>query len=300
MLIKDIIFFLHKIGVMFTFNGNENTVINGFSVPNKITNNTILWIKNLEKINLSDLKNYQDLLIVTSEDIEKSYLLNVVKVEHSKAIFFTILEEFFKKDDMVGIGKNTFILTSNIGKCLTVGNNCFIGKKVIIGENVKIGNNVSIENTVVINDNTVIHSGSVIGTDGFGFFKDENGNNKRVPHYGGVVLGKDVEIGANVTINRGTLDDTVIGNYTKIGANQLIPHNVVIGENCLVLGQMGGSCHIGANSYIAPYSFIKNQVTVGKNCMVNMGTIVREDIEDGYIVSEKRKIKMDYKLILNL
>ena len=300
MLIKDIISFLHETGIKFTFTGNENTVINGFSVPSKITNNTILWIKNIGKINLRNLNDHQDLLIITSEDIEESYSLNVVKTEHSKAIFFTILEEFLEKDDIVGIGKNTFILTSNIGKCLTVGNNCFIGKKVIIGENVKIGNNVSIENNVVISDNTVIHSGSVIGTDGFGFFKDENGNNKRVPHYGGVILGKNVEIGANVTINRGTLDDTIIGDYTKIGANQLVPHNVVIGENCLVLGQMGGSCHIGANSYVAPYSFIKNQVTVGKNCMVNMGTIVREDVEDGHIVSGKRKIKMDYQLILNL
>ena len=126
----------------------------------------------------------------------------------------------------------------------------------------------------------IIHKGVVLGTDGFGYEKDEDGKWIKFPHIGGVIIGDDVEIHANTVVERGVLGDTVIGDGTKIDQLCLIPHNAKIGKNCFITGGFvgGGSIRIGDNVYIGLGATIKDWVTVGDNATIGMGAVVIRDV----------------------
>jgi len=129
-----------------------------------------------------------------------------------------------------------------------------------------------------------IGPGARIGFDGFGYEKDEVW--EHFPHRGKVVIGDDVDIGANTCIDRGNLKDTIIGDGTKIDNLTHIAHNVVIGKNCIIvcLVCIAGSARIGDNSWIAPGAIIRNGIKVGKNVTVGMGAIVTKDVRDNVTV----------------
>lgn len=301
MKVSDIRKYLAEQNISCDVRGETDFEINRFCVPQNIENNTMIWVKNKENIDWEAVNAHKNVLLVTADDVSPQDGITALIVPHSKAVFFGILDRFFAQKKVAQIAKTARVLSNSIGKNVSIGENAFIDENVIIGDNVIIGNNVSIENTVIIGDNTIIFSGTVIGSAGFGFYKDETGNNMRVPHYGRVIIGHDVEIGANCVVNRGTLGDTVIGDYTKIDSLNYISHNVIIGKNCLITTGViiGGSSQIGDDSYLALGACIKNQVKVGKNSMVNMGTVLTDDLPDNTIQG-KRRIKMDYKMILNL
>jgi len=108
-----------------------------------------------------------------------------------------------------------------------------------------------------------------------------------VPHYGGVVIGQNVEIGANTCIDRGTLDDTIIGNNVKIDNLCHIGHNCIIKDNSSIvaLSMLGGSAIIEENSYIAPGVMIKNQLKIGENSLIGIGAVVIKDVEKNKVVA---------------
>lgn len=139
---------------------------------------------------------------------------------------------------------------------------------------------------VKIGCNTIIHSGVVIGTDGFGYFDNEDGLHEKVEHFGGVSIGDNVEIGANTCIDRGTLDDTYIGNNVKIDNLCHIAHNVTIEENSMViaLSMLGGSSTLKKNVYIAPGVMVMNQVTIGERSLAGMGAVVIKDVQNNKVV----------------
>jgi len=155
-----------------------------------------------------------------------------------------------------------------------VGENCFIYPNVTVRENVKLGNNV------------IIHSGSVIGSDGYGYVQDE-GLHKKIPQAGNVVVGDNVEIGANVCIDRAALSSTVIGEGTKIDNLVHIAHNVKIGKFCLILGQTGiaGSTVIGDYTTLASQSGISGHLKIGDHVTVAAKSGVIKDLPDGVLVS---------------
>ena len=130
------------------------------------------------------------------------------------------------------IGKNVFI-----GKNSNIGSNTIIESNVKIGENCIIGSFVVIRNSLISN-NVYIQDGSKIGIKGFGFIPNKN-KNIRTPHIGKVIIGEGVEIGANSTIDRGSFIDTVIGKNTFLDNQVHVAHNVQIGENCMIAGQVG-------------------------------------------------------------
>lgn len=167
-----------------------------------------------------------------------------------------------------------------------IGHHSFVDEAVVIGNNVVIKHHVVLEGKVVIGDNTVISSGVVIGSDGFGYYNETQRKNLKVEHFGGVVIGNDVEIGTNTCIDRGTLGDTVIGNNVKIDNLCHIAHNVQVKDsvNIIALSMIGGSVRLGDSAYIAPSSTLINQVTVGDHAMVGIGSLVLENVEDDTVV----------------
>lgn len=280
--------FLDESGETYEFIGNLNLEIRGFCSLNRMKEFCITWAKSSDK--LSAYHNFiaKNCIIVMDADPDFKCLEekeNYILCDEPKKIFFLILTYFFENVQKPQIARDSIIHTSVIGKNVAIGHGCFIGANVKIADNVTIGNNVLIECPTTIGSNSIIHSGTVIGTDGFGYYKDKE-EYKKVPHFGGVNIGKNVEIGANTCIDRGTLDDTIIENGSKIDNLCHIAHNVYIGENAMViaLSLLGGSSRLEKNAYMAPGSILKNQIIVGENSLVGMGSVVIHNVEANKVV----------------
>jgi UDP-3-O-[3-hydroxymyristoyl] glucosamine N-acyltransferase len=165
------------------------------------------------------------------------------------------------------------------GSVLMGGNQ--IGHDSQIARNVRLHPNVVIYPDSQIGNRVIIHAGSVIGSDGYGYVFDE-GVHRKILQIGNVVIHDDVEIGANVTIDRGALGSTVIGQGTKIDNLVHVAHNVVIGPNCIVMGQSGfaGSTELGAYCVIASQSGIAGHLKLGNQAMVGAKSGVMRDVPD--------------------
>lgn len=142
---------------------------------------------------------------------------------------------------------------------------------------------INIPDWVKLGKNVTIHENCTIGTEGFGFVRDENNIWIHIPHIGRVVIGDDVEIFTGTNIDRGTVKDTVIGKGTKIDHHCHIGHNVQIGDNCLITAKVliGGSTKIGNNVWIGPNSTILNKITIGDNVYIGSQTNVIKSVPDG-------------------
>lgn len=181
------------------------------------------------------------------------------------------------------IQHNAFIDENVIlGDNVAVGPSTYIGKGVIIGNNVVIGSGVSLVECK-IDDNCVIHTGVKIGQDGFGFTLDEQKQIKKIKQVGKVVIGKNVEIGANTCIDRGALDNTVIGDNTKIDNLVQIGHNVVIGKNCFICGQVGiaGSTVVGDYVMIGGQAGVSGHIEIGDMVQIAAKSAVINDLKAG-------------------
>ena len=181
----------------------------------------------------------------------------------------------------VKFGKNVLIGNNvKIGKNSFIGSNSVIESNVSLGENCLIGSFVTIRNSL-ISDNVHIQDGCKIGVKGFGFIPDKK-KNIRTPHIGKVILEDGVEIGANSTIDRGSLSDTIIGKNTFLDNQVHVAHNVKIGKNCMIAGQVGfaGSCTLGDNVVIGGQAGISGHLIIGNNVKIGGGSGVINNIPD--------------------
>lgn len=288
--IKEITNFLDKEGIYYSYFGKPEISILGFCSLNNLASDCITWIKKIKEYDITCIEKSLNLLIVVDSDSDEKYEYNgynFIVCKDSKEVYFSILSHFFMKEETATISQSSTILTENIGENVTIGEHCFIGKNVTIGNKVIIKHNVIIDCKAIIGDDTIIYSGVVIGTDGFGYYTTKAGIIRKVPHFGGVIIGKNVEIGANTCIDRGTMDDTVICDNAKIDNLCHIAHNTKIEENVFViaLSMLGGSSKIRKNSYIAPCVAIMNQITIGEDSLIGMGAVVIKDVESNKVVA---------------
>ena len=173
-----------------------------------------------------------------------------------------------------------------IGDGVRIGSGTFIGKNTIIKNGSHIYSNVNIYHDVEIGKNCIIDSGSVIGADGFGLVKDNNSHHK-MPHIGGVVIEDNVWIGSNCCIDRGTLNNTIVGEGSKLDNLIHIAHNVQIGKNCVIAGQVGiaGSAVLEDNVTLAGQVGIIGHLTIGKGSIVAAKSAVYQSIASDAFVS---------------
>ncbi len=200
--------------------------------------------------------------------------------------------------------------TAVVGSDFRHGGNVFVGAHCVLGDNVRLGENVTLHplvyvgDDVEIGDNTVVyphvallrgtvvgagcvlHSGAVFGADGFGYLT-LGGRHRKVPQIGNVALGDDVEIGANVTIDRARTGTTRIGRGTKVDNLVHIGHNCQIGEDCILVAQVGlaGGVEVGKNVVIAGQTGVKEQVKIGAGAVLGAQTGVMGDVPAGAFVS---------------
>ncbi len=199
---------------------------------------------------------------------------------------------------------------ASIGKDVTIGDDCSIYPFAVLADNVRIGNrvtihsgayigqgsaidddsivyaNASIGHKIVVGKRVIIHSGAVLGSDGFGFVT-EGGIHHKIPQVGGVIVEDDVEIGANCSIDRATLGNTLIKKGTKLDNQVHIAHNVTIGEHCLLAGQSGiaGSSTLGDYVVLAGQAGVADHTVVGDRVMAGGKAVITKDVEAGQIIA---------------
>ncbi len=173
----------------------------------------------------------------------------------------------------------------------SVAADCVIYPQVYVGRNVKIGPaaiikpNVSILDDTSIGKRCIIHSGTVIGSDGYGFI-DDKGRHVKIPQIGNVEIGDDVEIGACVAVDRGTFGSTVIGSGCKIDNLVHVAHNVTVGENTLLVAQVGiaGSSSIGKHCILAGQVGVAGHISIGDNVIAASKAGIPRDLKEGSVV----------------
>ena len=298
---------------------HKNSIINDIQSLEQAKKNDITFFHSLK---------YKDSLIATKSNfiltntklskhvpspkvkiIVQNVLLSVAKL--TEFFYPNSLEEQFekkmikvdkeKKYKNVKFGSNVLIGENvKIGINSKIGHNSIIESNVIIGKNCNIGSNVVIRKTIIGND-VFILDGAVIGKKGFGFFPNKK-KNIRYPHIGMVIIGNNVEIGCNNTIDRGSLSNTIIGDNSFLDNQVHIAHNVKIGNNCVIAGQVGvaGSTTIGHNVMIGGQAGISGHLKIGNNVRIGGGSGVIKNIPDstnvmGYPAKDIKKFILENK-----
>jgi len=166
-----------------------------------------------------------------------------------------------------------------IGDRVTIYSGAYVGEDSTIGEDSILYPNVSIYPGTIIGKRVILHSGVVIGADGFGYVKDGK-KNVKIPQTGSVEIEDDVEIGANTTVDRATFGRTIIHRGVKIDNLVQVAHNVVIGEDSILVAQVGvaGSTQIGSNVTLAGQVGVADHVKIGDNVMIGAQSGVAQDL----------------------
>jgi UDP-3-O-[3-hydroxymyristoyl] glucosamine N-acyltransferase len=234
--------------------------------------------------------------------------LNVpqISVENPLLAFAQVAQHFFTparvvrgiangitQGQQVNIGNDPSIWPFvTIGDRVTIGARVTLYPGVFVGSDCRIGDDSVLYPNVVIREGctlgarVIVHSGTVIGSDGFGYAQHQ-GRHQKIPQLGGVIIEDDVELGANVTIDRATLGNTVIKQGTKIDNLVQIAHNVSVGEHSIVVAQVGiaGSTTIGHHVMIGGQAGLADHITVGEQVMVAARAGVNRSLEPNQIVS---------------
>jgi UDP-3-O-[3-hydroxymyristoyl] glucosamine N-acyltransferase len=230
---------------------------------------------------------------------------SLIWVDNPQLAFAKILALYhFKPYRPTGIHETACIgSTARLGRDLSIGPFAAIGEKVVLGDRVVIHSGVFIGDNSTIGEDTVIHanasvyenttigrrvilhSGVVVGSDGFGYVKDGETHFK-IPQVGGVTIEDEVEIGANSTIDRGTIGQTVIKRGVKIDNLVQVAHNVIIGENSIIVAQVGiaGSTRVGRNVILAGQVGVADHIEIGDNAIVGAQAGVGKNIPPNQIL----------------
>jgi UDP-3-O-[3-hydroxymyristoyl] glucosamine N-acyltransferase len=280
-------------------NGDPKTQITGFAPADHARAGDLTFADNQTYFDAADRGEASAILVSGPFTSERKPL---IRVANARVAVARLLPVFFPPDTYAaGIHPSAVIDPSaQLGPSAHVGPNCVIGPKVRvgarcvlvggnhIGRDCQLGDDVTLHPNVLLYSRTqvgnrvTIHGGTVIGSDGYGYVLDE-GRHRKVLQVGNVVIQDDVEIGANVAIDRAALGSTVIGKGTKIDNLVHVAHNVIMGSHCLIMGQVGfaGSTKLGDYCVIAAQSGIAGHLTLGRQSTVGAKSGVMRDIPDG-------------------
>lgn len=242
------------------------------------------------------------IIINELQELKQPVTATLIRVPDAYTAFATLLDTYqqMQRQLLSGIQQPAYIdATAKLGDHIFIGAFAYIGERAIIGNGAKIfpyvyiGNNcivgenaiihpgVKIYHDCVIGSNVVIHAGTVIGSDGFGFAPQPDGTFKKVPQIGNVIIEDKVEIGANCTIDRGTIGSTLIKSGAKLDNLLQIAHNVEVGNNSVIAAQAGisGSTKIGNNVMIGGQVGIVGHLQIADGCKINAQSGVSKSIK---------------------
>jgi len=286
-----------------TLKGDESIAITGVASLEEAEPGHISYLSDPELRSVGENSRASALIVPVGTQLESK---PIIVTEEPRLAFSKVLE-LFAPERRLPKGIHPL---AHIGENVSIGENVGIGAGAYIADNVIIGNNVIIHplayvgyevtigddcelfphsylgDRVVVGNRVLVHAGAAIGDDGFGYHSDEQGHHK-IAQIGTVIVGDDVEIGANSTVDRATVSATRIGSGTKIDDSVHIAHNVVIGENCLLCGQVGiaGSAKIGNNVVMGGQVGVNDHISICDDVVIGGGAEVYGDIDQPGVYS---------------
>ena len=286
MKIEQIIDLLAESGIHFSFLGDIDAVIVGYSSLYHYKPNTFAWARDRATFESrpSDMNDRIALLITSFDNPGLEQCDAKIMTEDPRAVFFSVIDHFWGVPVKQGISERAMIESGAvIADNVTIGPGCVISSGTTIGTGCVLGANVVTIGRVEIGNDCHIQSGVVIGEDGMALVKDD-GNRRPIPHYGGVVIGNRVYIGANTCICRGTVEDTIILDDVKLDKLCHIAHNCILGERALLMAGtvLLSSVEVGKDTRIHS-AIIKEQRDVGCNVLIAHGTVVTQKLDDGVL-----------------
>ena len=275
----------------------EDFNITSVSSLNNVKNNSILFyskqsnlkfkLKDTVKYDLKKLESFRNIVLITTDEFKNKINVPIIQSKNPRLDFSRVIMKFFAKEEFMPGIHNTAIIDkkSIIGKNVYIGPYCHVGKNVKIGDNVKILNNTSVYGKTEIGSNSVIMSNTVIGSEGFGFIFDDEGL-FHFPHLGSVLIGKNVWIGPHCTIEKSTIDQTIIEDHVKIDSLVNIGHNSIIRKSSYVSAGsiICGRVKIGKNCHIAPNSVIDMGCEIGDDCLIGTSSLVRSNFPKNSVI----------------
>lgn len=264
----------------------ECVEINSFASLSNLKENSVVFAKKYNADNLAVINSGIKTLAIVTEEFKDTIHGTYVISPNPRLDYLRVLERFFSpKEDFPGIHPTAVVESgAMISPSACIGAHCFIGGEVVIGDRTIIKPNTTIYGKVTIGNDCYIKAGVSIGGEGFGFERDENGVPIHFPHFGSILIGNNVYIGANTTISRATIDATIIEDNVKIDDLSLISHNCHIHKNTIITGLkgFGGGTEIGENCWVAGSTIQK--IKIGDNAMVCAGSVVLRDVKPGTTV----------------
>jgi UDP-3-O-[3-hydroxymyristoyl] glucosamine N-acyltransferase len=267
--------------------GDKNLIIRGVSEINESVPDTITFLANPLYKKYLKSSNAAAFFVRNIRDLEDKNGIVIDNPQLAVAITLKLFHPKIKRrkaknsssqiDESAKIGKNVIIESGAIigpgviiGDGSEIGSNSVILDNTILGNNCKLYPNVTLYHNLILGSNIIIHSGSVIGADGFGFVKEKETIIK-IPQVGNVIIGDNVEVGSNCSVDRGTIGSTIIGDLTKIDNLVHIAHNVKIGKSCFITAQVGiaGSTIIGDNCSFGGQSGVVSHIKIGSNSLIS-------------------------------
>jgi UDP-3-O-[3-hydroxymyristoyl] glucosamine N-acyltransferase len=279
--------------------GDSSTLITGFAPADRAQPGDLTFAEN--ELYFARAEQSAAVAILVDSDY-KSESKTLIKVANARVGFAKVLSLFFPEPAFTpGIHPTAVVSasaqvdpTAHVGPYCLIGEQARIGARVVlesrddVGANCQLGEEAHLFPGVTLYPRTQLgqrvrlHAGVVIGADGFGYVFDE-GFHRKIPQIGWVVIHDDVEIGANVTVDRGALGPTIIGKGTKIDNLVQIGHNVIVGEHCLLVAQVGlaGSTRLGNHVTLAGQVGVSGHLKIGHHVTVAAQSGVMNSIPDG-------------------
>jgi len=279
--------------------GDASVKITGFSPADRSRPGDLTFAENDSYLQRAENSAATAVIV---ENADRASVKVLIRVPNTRVAFAKVLPLFFpEKCPSPGIHSSAVVSesaqihpTAHIGPACVIGENVrigpgcilqaldFVGDGCLLGEDVKLFPNVTLYSTTEVGNRVRIHAGTVVGSDGFGYVEDA-GAHLKVPQIGNVIIRDDVELGANVTVDRGALGPTVIGAGTKVDNLVQIAHNVGIGENCLIVAQTGvaGSTKVGDDVVLGGQSGVSGHLRIGNGVSVGAQSGVMKNLRDG-------------------
>ena len=279
--------------------GDASLELLTFSKLDSLKPNTVVFAKKYKPEFQALLNGECKVLAIVTKEYEGKLDCSYVVSKNPRLDFIRVLSEFYVEKQPKGCIHPSAIVEKGaiIAEDAVIGPLCFISAGSIIGNRTILHSSVVVDNKAIIGDDCEIKSGVIIGQSGFGFERDENGFPIKFPHFGRVVIGNNVYIGANTAIDRGTLGDTIIENNAKIDNLVHVAHNCHIGEGSFVIACtiLGGGTNIGKNCWIAPNVSVKEQTHINDGALVGLGAVVLKEVEANTIVVGNPARKLEKK-----